>query len=88
MSGPTGGASTTITVILFPQHSRGGPISFDLHLPNGGVAGEILAIDPEYAAAVEAILSHVPQWTTVGPSSPTIEVPADRVKELVQRSWG
>lgn len=48
MSGPTDGTPSTVTLILFPQVSPGGPISFDLHSPHGGVAGEILAIDAEY----------------------------------------
>lgn len=87
MSGPTDGPSSTVTIILLPQFTNGGPISFDLHAPHGGVAGEILAIDDEYQAALDAILKHVPQWTTNGPTSPTLEVPADRVKELVQRAW-
>lgn len=85
MSGPTRGASASVTVLLSLPRVPGGPIWFDLGSPRGGLAGMILAGDPEYPAAEIAIVSHVPCWTEEGLSTPKLEIPSERVKELILR---
>lgn len=74
-----------LRVALFPQRLPGGPIDFDVELGGARTPGRILPEDPEYAAAVEAIETHVWRRTMAGPVPPSLELPVERVRAMTAR---
>jgi hypothetical protein len=79
--------STSVRVVLFAQRPVDGPIDFDVVLSGAKVEGRILRADPEWDAADEAIRTHVYEMTFAGPTAPGLELPVERVRELVARRW-
>ncbi len=74
-----------VAVELFPQHPPAGPIDFDVTLKEGRLKGQILGSDPEFRPAKEAIAGHTFRWTMAGPVPPKLELPVERVRELLRR---